>query len=312
LFSFTHRAYQLRYFGEFNQIIRNYDVVLDGALVNPTLNNFFGFGNETEVDSARDNPFYRVRYSYISGDVLLRRRLYKNKLSIAVGPSAFYYWNKTSKNIDKVLFDPDIIGLDSTNVYQTKFYGGGKLQLSYNTLNNRLLPTRGVDFSTEFSSLTALNVASFPITKLTSSMSIFAPLNQKEKFVAVLHLGGGHIFSEEFEYFQALNLGANNYMRGYRKNRFSGSSMLYGSLELRMKLLETKSYILPGDLGLIGFNDIGRVWMKNEHSNKWHHSYGGGLYYTPFDLLMISATVGLSEEGTLFNIGLGTRLNIVF
>jgi hypothetical protein len=73
-----------------------------------------------------------------------------------------------------------------------------------------------------------------------------------------------------------------------------------------------KSYILPGTLGVIGFNDIGRVWVQNENSKKMHHAYGGGIFYLPYNLLILAATVGISPEETLFNISLGTKLNLIF
>ncbi|MEO6454005.1 MAG: hypothetical protein ABIN97_08040, partial [Ginsengibacter sp.] len=58
--------------------------------------------------------------------------------------------------------------------------------------------------------------------------------------------------------------------------------------------------------------DIGKVWLKDETSKKWHSSYGGGLYYAPFDLFFISATVGISPEDKLFYFSLGTKFNVTF
>jgi hemolysin activation/secretion protein len=130
--------------------------------------------------------------------------------------------------------------------------------------------------------------------------------------VSVLRLGGGKIYSKNYEYFQALNLGANNFLRGFRKNRFSGSSLAYGTLELRAKLFNSKSYIFPGPVGLIAFNENGRVWVKNEESKKWHHSYGGGFYYAPYNTALLSATIGFSPEERIFNFSVGTKFNITF
>jgi hemolysin activation/secretion protein len=127
-----------------------------------------------------------------------------------------------------------------------------------------------------------------------------------------LRLGGGHIYSKHYEYFQLLNLGANNFLRGFRQNRFSGTSYAYASLELRVKLFNSTSYILPGEVGLVGFNDIGRVWLKGEHSELWHDSYGGGIYYAAYNYILLSATIGFSPGEQLFNFSLGTKFNITF
>ncbi len=83
-------------------------------------------------------------------------------------------------------------------------------------------------------------------------------------------------------------------------------------MELRVKLFKSESYILPGDVGLMGFYDLGRVWQRSESSRKWHYSYGGGFYYAPFNLVLVSATYGISDEDQLFNFSLGTKFNLTF
>jgi outer membrane protein assembly factor BamA len=143
-------------------------------------------------------------------------------------------------------------------------------------------------------------------------MTVHAALSDPAKFVVVVKIGGGHIFSKSYEYFQTLNLGANNFLRGFRKNRFSGTSLFYNSVELRVKLFESKSYILPGAVGVVGFNDLGKVWLKGQVSKTWHHSYGGGLYYAAYNFVLVSATMAYSKEESLFNFTIGTKFNLTF
>jgi hypothetical protein len=64
---------------------------------------------------------------------------------------------------------------------------------------------------------------------------------------------------------------------------------------------------LPGSFGLIGFNDVGRVWVPGESSDKWHDGYGGGLYIIPAQLVLIEAVMGFSKEGSLPYISIGFR-----
>ena len=143
-------------------------------------------------------------------------------------------------------------------------------------------------------------------------MVVYSSLNDPARVVSVLRLGGGHIFSKDYEYFQALNLGANNFLRGFRKNRFSGTSLAYGSLEFRIRLFNSTNYLLPGQVGLVAFNDVGRVWYKDELSRKWHYAYGGGFYYVPYNMVLVSATVAFSTEEQVFNFTIGTKLNLTF
>jgi outer membrane protein assembly factor BamA len=233
-------------------------------------------------------------------------------VSIYAGPLFYYYSYNPEDNHGKILTRPSLIGLDSMSVISKKNYLGGKIGIDINNLNSELFPTRGIHWNTELSGLTGVSRNGESLTKLTSDMAVYASLSSPTWLVAVLRLGGGHIFNKDFEYFQALNLGANNFLRGFRKNRFSGSSLAYGSIELRAKLFTSKWYILPGDFGLVGFNDIGRVWIRDELSKRWHNTYGGGIYYVPFNMVLVSATIGFSKEENLFNFSIGTKLNITF
>lgn len=312
LYSFQTGAYQLTYRGEFIHVIRNYDLLVHGEFMNPAMHNFFGFGNETKFDQSKGINYYRARYKDLSGDALLQKRLFGNLLSFRVGPSFYYYWDQPFNNNNRLLADPKNAGLDSTNVYARKSYAGGKLELNIYNLNNELFPTRGIDWTTTLTSMAGLNGNSNAISKIESNMAVFASLTDPARVVAALHLGWGQILSRDYEYFQAFTLGANDYLRGFRKDRFSGSAMAYASIELRVKVCDVKSFILPGTFGVIGFNDAGRVWVRNDHSHKIHDAYGAGLYYTPFNYVLVSGTVALSGEETLFNFSIGTKLNITF
>ena len=311
LWAVNQHAYQINYKGEFNHFFRNNDVLVNINYVNPTLENFFGFGNKTKIDKQLNIDFYRVRYNYLQTELVFRRKIF-NTLHIMVGLTSYQYWSTPEDNGGKILANPAAIGLDSASIYNKKNYLGGKFAVYFDNLNSELFPTRGVQWKTSLVSMAGMNKNSNNITTLTSDMSVYASISQAANFIAVARFGGGHVFSKNFEYFQALDLGADNFLRGFRKTRFSGSSVAYNSLEARIKLVNVKSYLFPGDLGLVLFNDVGRVWIKNESSTKWHDAYGGGFYFIPFKMVIISATVGFSQEERLFNFSVGTKLNLTF
>ncbi|MDQ6756020.1 MAG: metallophosphoesterase [Bacteroidota bacterium] len=311
LYSPAHGAYQIKYQGIFNSVFLNKDIILNAEMVNPTLNNFFGLGNTTVFDKTKPLEYYRVRYKYIQTELLLRKGFNNHVLDVSFGPSYYHYWNKYSDNKSRILGTTPFL-IDSANVYSNKDYLGGKLRIDINFINDELIPSRGVIWLNEFSSMVGLNSNSNNITKFTSDMTVYASMSEERKFVTVLKFGGGHIFSKNFEFFQALNLGANNILRGFRKQRFSGSSTHYASAEERIKIFKSKSYILPGDVGVIGFYDVGKIWMQNQSSKQWHQSYGGGFYYSPFNIVVLSATIGFSDEDKLFNFSLGTKFRLTF
>jgi len=313
IFAPAKGAYQIRYSGEFNHVFREYDLIVKAEIVDPVLNNFFGIGNETKLLPDVPISFYYVRYRYTATDLLIRKKYFSN-LGIYFGPTFYHYWNKFEDNSDKVLgYLAQNNILDSTTTFSNKFYMGGKIILDLNNLNSELFPTRGVHWFNELTYQAGLTGNSKSITRFNSDMSVYASLSSPAKTVAVIRLGGGHIFNRDFEFFQALNLGANNFLRGFRKNRFTGRSLAYGSLEIRQKLFQSKWYVIPGDFGLVLFNDLGRVWYPTDApNNAWHNAYGGGIYYVPYNMVIVSATFGYSKEESLFNFSLGTKFNITF
>lgn len=311
LFAPNRVAFQAKYRAVFNTLILKNDLIINAEYLSPTLNNFFGYGNRSKYDKSKGLDFYRVRFKYLQTDVLLRRR-YNDIFQLSAGPTYYHYASDFNDNKTRILNTPAVIGRDSSSVYSNKDYVGVKLKFDISYINNELFPSRGITWFTELSSVKGLNDNSHGITKLTSDMTVYATVSDASKVTAVLRAGGGKILNGEPEYFQTLTLGANNYVRGYRKNRFSGTSMLYGSGEVRFKLFKSNSLLFPGDVGVLGYYDIGRVWYAGENSGKWHDAAGGGLYFVPYNILMISATIGISEEDRLFNFTVGTKFNLTF
>ncbi|MNY65410.1 hypothetical protein D3C86_2026770 [compost metagenome] len=81
--------------------------------------------------------------------------------------------------------------------------------------------------------------------------------------------------------------------------------MFYNNLDLRLKLFNFTSYLVPGTVGMLGFTDVGRVWEKGEHSGRWHQGYGGGLYVMPGEVLLLQASIGASKEASMLYLSVG-------
>jgi Omp85 superfamily domain/Calcineurin-like phosphoesterase len=311
LYGVTRKAYQFRYRGEFNHISRKTDLVVQANFASPSLRNFFGLGNNTKVEQSVHSEFYQTRYKSFELEALFRKRLVE-KVQFLIGPYLQSYDGRFNENKNNVLSRPQQVGLDSADIFSKKFYLGGKIGLHLDNRNNEIFPTRGMLWTNEFISVAGIKKGSDNYTGFTSNMSLYASFSDPAKLVMVLKIGGGRIFSKNYEYFQAMNFGSNNDLKGFRKNRFAGTSTFYSGLEMRVKLFDVNSFILPGTLGVTGFYDIGRVWLKNESSKAWHGGYGAGLYFIPFNLFVISASAGFSENEKMLNFSIGAKVNITY
>lgn len=294
-------AFQFKYEGQFNDVIGKSDILLYGIAKAPhNTANFFGFGNETVYDKDITDPpirYYRSRFNLYSVEALLRTNLAQN-ISFGIGPSLTAATLEQEDNEGRFLTNYDVHGLDSASLFKNKYFAGLRGTFHIDTRDNPLVATRGLLWNTTITGNKGLNEFSHDFLQARSDMSIYASLGLPPSVVLVTRVGGGYTWGRP-EFFQALSLGGTANLRGYRNNRFTGTGMFYNNMELRIKLFDFTSYILPGSVGLIAFNDVGRVWQKGESSGQWHNGFGGGIYFSPVNLLVITAVIGHSTEDTL-------------
>jgi hypothetical protein len=89
--------------------------------------------------------------------------------------------------------------------------------------------------------------------------------------------GGGKKLYGNFPYFDAAFLGGGSSFRTEHRQRFAGDASLYGSTELRVPIAKFP-FILPLDVGALGFADAGRVYVDGDSPGGWHTAAGGGFW----------------------------------
>jgi outer membrane protein assembly factor BamA len=198
------------------------------------------------------------------------------------------------------------LGHPDEEVFKDHFYAGLVTGLDLNSRADVLIPNKGVNWITELRAMKALDGNSQWYGKLSSEFSFYLPVFKNPNFIFANRVGGGITVGEP-AFFQQMQLGGIQNLRGFHSIRFTGKTLLYNNLEFRIKLFDFTSYLLPGSVGLIAFNDVGRVWIADESSQTWHDGYGGGLYIIPADLVLLQVVIGHSKEGTYPYISLGLR-----
>lgn len=99
-------------------------------------------------------------------------------------------------------------------------------------------------------------------------------------------------------YFEAAYLGGGSTLRGLPNQRYAGDASLFANAELRVFLTDF-FFLLPGDLGVFGLADVGRVYLDGETSDRWHDAHGGGLWVAFVDrAYTMSVAVARGEEET--------------
>ena len=126
-------------------------------------------------------------------------------------------------------------------------------------------------------------------TYLTAPVALRATL--------ALRAGGKKVFGDH-PFHESAFLGGTRTIRGLRTQRYAGDASVYGNAELRLALVDRGETFLSR-IGIFGLLDGGRVFLRGEESDRWHHAYGGGLWvaiFKPGNVLSLS--VARSEGRT--------------
>jgi len=116
---------------------------------------------------------------------------------------------------------------------------------------------------------------------------------------------GGKTTIGPYPFYEAAFLGDQRTVRLGRQNRYGGDAALWGNAELRLRLAPV-TLLVPGELGVLGLADVGRVFLEGETSNTWHTAVGGGLWLALLDPgNVLSFTVARSAERTAVYVRFG-------
>lgn len=306
------RSFILDYVSDFKKAIGNNDLTVHANLLGPNnLSNFFGLGNNTEnidhdfedegIDREDGISYYRNRYNYLNTSVSLGRQLSKH-LRANAGVLFSYYTSTASGNEERFFNDYNTANPEQ-EIFSNKLYGGFVAGLVYDTRDNIAIPKKGIYWKTALTAQQRIDKTGDSYGAITGEFRFY--INPaKSGFVIANRLGGGTTIGDP-TFFQRMQLGGVNSLRGFNSKRFTGTSMFYNNLDLRLKLFNFTSYLVPGTVGMIGFTDVGRVWEKAEHSDRWHHGYGGGLYVMPGEVILLQASVGASKETSMLYLSVG-------
>lgn len=245
---------------------------------------FYGFGNETSADKSDD--FYKIRQRMIS---------FFPALHYSFSPS-FEIYSGLQFKYNAAKDDPEtLLGQIRPYGYENFTQIGFRLGFKWDTRN----PLRANDpgFRADVEGFVYPRAASAESTFSGVEGNAAAYISLAEPLILALSIGGKKL-SGTIPYTEAAYIGGASTVRGYAWNRFAGDASLYGRIELRLTLGKA-IFIIPGEYGLFGLTDIGRVFVKDESSNKWHPAYGGGVFFSVLDLATVfSLAVATSEEWT--------------
>lgn len=305
--SFATDAFRIKYNGEWIQAIGKADFTTEALVQAPdNTMNFFGRGNNTVLNKAPGyRRYYRTRFDIYQVSPALRWHT-GDGATFSAGPSIQFYHLDLNDNAGRFISQPgQINSYDAGIVDKDKAHLGLVMNYTSNQRNNNVLPSKGFYFDMDVLSYTGLNSYSRGFIQIRPEFTYYQKIT---KGIVFSDRVGGGVSIGSPAFYQSMFLGGQGNLLGYLQNRFAGQHMIYNNLQGSLKLANIAGYILPGQLGITGFYDAGRVWVSGEKSDTWHQGVGGGLYFSPATLTVVQVLAGHSTEGWYPYVSLNFRI----
>ena len=295
-YNFKPNSFQISFEGVFNSLIKNSSVKINVVNARRRLSKFFGYGNETAYSKQLNkNGSYDLEGEYLHAGIDLSYSFIK---SFSWINGLYYDYSDNRLKTASLL-----------NNFPYGNYGSGQIKLAtvssginYDTRDNANYPMEGMLFNSALEYCPKILSAQADFKKLTGDIRKYITIKD---FTLALRASGGKIWGT-FPFPNSLFVGGEENLRGYRRERFAGDASITGQAELRAKISNIKLLII-GELGLSIFAEVGRVFVRNELSKKWHPSYGFGSWFSILDRkLVVSGSIGFSPEDN--NISFATSM----
>ena len=291
--------FTLSYNSEIHHVVHKWDLLLHAFWARPdNFNYFFGIGNGISYDDALfNNDYYLVRLNRLEGGIGLQRQFWKRSyFRIGLG----YSQNEVPVKENTILSDT------------ITYFGAGQLDITHakaalevDLRDHKVFPTRGYRLHAGQELGFMDGGRSFGVTNLFIEYFL-----SPRGYPLTLGLKAGYGTSfGDVPFYKLQQLGQNQGLRGFQRNRFAGDSRVYFNSEVRVPVGQLETAVVPLKFGLIGFYDMGKIIQEGQTEEDWQLAYGGGIYLIPLSRsYTLSVLVGASREETaVVSLALGTN-----
>lgn len=300
---FATSGFSLDYYGDFANFTNEWNLHVAGKITSENFtNNFFGYGNETiNLDDDLGLDFNRVKTSTYAVNFGLSK---KGNFGSDYGVSLLGEAIEVEETPDRFI---EVVQPQNTSqdFYGRRFFAGLQGDFNYESFDSKITPTRGMTFNISAGGKTEIDNSKYTYGFINSSLGFYNALITSRKLVLKTDIRTQLRFGEDLIFYQAANLGGQTGLRGFRLQRFTGQNSLAGSADVHYRFGSFKTKTLPLQIGIFGGADVGRVWTKNDSSDKWHNDYGGGFTITAADSIAGTFNFFNSVEGWRFSFGFG-------
>ncbi|WP_290842098.1 metallophosphoesterase [Flavobacterium sp.] len=300
---FATSGFELNYKSVFPKTIGNWSLVLEGRFTSPNFSqNFFGFGNDTpnfDDDDDLGMDYNRVKIRSLKAAPSLQ---WKGVQGASAKIQGSFEQVSVDDTFGRFISQPGVVNQD---VFEHKNFVDFNGEYRFDNYDNNSIPTLGFSFSVLGGYKANLDDSDRNLPYAETGIGITYKITPSGRFVFATSAKAKFLFNDEYEFFQAVTVGGDSDIRGFRNQRFSGQRAFYQSTDLRWNIGRFKTAVIPMSYGILGGFDYGRVWLENDSSDKWHNTYGGGFWINGVNLVTARVSYFYSSDGGRIFAGLG-------
>jgi len=293
----SQNAFSIGYNGHFPNAVGSLDFMPDLSVDFPRYENFFGLGNDS-FNEGRPTQYNWVKLQSYGAELLLQAGDTENH-TFQFGPVMQSHDVELSEG--RVSVD-EILGFQLEEL-ERRNYWGGKLNHSIGYVDSRLNPSNGFRLTTSLQYLNALSHEE-SVTEFSTEAQLYLQIINKPRVIFANGVGYQKTSGDQ-QFHQYADLGNTSNLRGFRNNRFRGSSVFYHNLDLRLHFFKWNNSIIPMDVGVVGGYDYGRVHLDDEDSEEWHTSRTIGLSLELLGAAVLQPYYSFTDEGNVFSLKMG-------
>jgi len=283
-FATAAQTFRVEFNGEFRRENSAVHVTVHARASGIDILHYYGTGNDTEEFAS--SSFFKVKQQQYTLQPVLVLPV-SPKLTFSFGPTATF--SHTGANTGR------FIATISDTLYGVDDFGqvGGHLGIRLDTRNRTVSASKGVLLTVDGRLYPEVwHVEStFGTVEAQAATYLMAPIALEPTLA--LRVGGKKVWGT-FPFHESAFIGGASTLRGWKQQRFAGDAALYGNAEIRLFL--TKFFlVLPGDFGVFGLADAGRVYVEGDSPGEWHTGVGGGIWFAFLDRAN-TVTIGVASS----------------
>jgi hypothetical protein len=297
---FATEGVEFKYQTIFNKLIGRWDFTSNIRYTTPNFSiNYFGFGNETKnMDRDRGMNYNRVRIQVLEIAPSIK---FQGRMGSEIEFQTKFENIEVEETSNRFINEPNTI---NTEVFEYQQFASTSFSYAFKNYDNESNPSLGMNFLFKTSWTLNLSNSKRNFGYFESHLGFSHKLVPSKKLVLGTILKGKILTNNHFEFYQGATLGGDYDLRGFRNERFLGRQSFFQSTDLRWNIGKIKS-LIPMQYGILAGYDYGRVWLDGENSNRWHQSFGGGIWLNGLDLVTARLTFFNSQDGNRIAFGLG-------